>query len=96
MARYVLPNIFGPIMVMGTLTIGNAITTEASLAFLGVSGSPDSPSWGRMLARAGEEFIRYAPHLAYFPGIVITLIVMSVNFAGDALRDNFDPKTSRR
>ena len=96
MTRHVLPNIFGPIMVMTTLTVGNAIMTEASLAFLGVSGSPDSPSWGRMLAQAGEEFIRYAPHLAYFPGLTITLIVMAVNFPGDAMRDAIDPKARRR
>jgi peptide/nickel transport system permease protein len=96
MLRHVLPSTFGPIMVMATLTIGNAITVEASLAFLGIGGSPDSVSWGRMLAQAGAEYIRHAPHLAYFPGIAITLIVLAANFAGDTLRDAFDPRARRR
>src|SRR5690606_14306123 len=81
MVRHIVPNVAGPIMVMATLAVGGAITAEASLAFLGVGGSPGSPSWGRMLAQAGSEHIRYAPHLAYFPGLVLTLVVLAVNFA---------------
>jgi len=96
MARHILPNIAGPVMVMATLAVGGAITAEASLAFLGVGGSPTSPSWGRMLAQAGAEFIRHAPHLAYFPGLAITLVVLAVNFSGDALREVFDPRARGR
>lgn len=96
MTRHILPNIGGSVAVMGTLALGSAITAEASLAFLGIGGSPTSPSWGRMLAQATTEMIRHAPHLAYFPGLAITLVVLAVNFSGDAARDLFDPQARNR
>ncbi len=96
MFHHILPNISGPIMVIGTLAVGGAVTAEAGLAFLGIGGSPNDASWGRMLAQASAEFIRHSPHLAYAPGLAITLLVLSVNFAGDALRESVDPRLRGR
>jgi peptide/nickel transport system permease protein len=92
MVFHILPNIFGPVMVLATLTLGTAIVVEASLSFLGIGTSPDQPSWGRMLSGAATQYFRESPHLAIFPGLAISLAVLAVNFLGDALRDIWDPR----
>lgn len=90
--RHLLPNVFGSLMVLATLTLGTAIVIEASLSFLGIGSSPAVPSWGRMLSGAATDYLRESPHLAIFPGLAISLTVLSVNFLGDALRDILDPR----
>jgi peptide/nickel transport system permease protein len=89
--RHVLPNIFGPIMVLATVWLGTAILAETSLSYLGLGIPPPTPSWGRMLSEA-RAFMLQSPTLALFPGLAITLIVFGFNMLGDALRDLLDPR----
>ncbi|ANW34449.1 diguanylate cyclase [Ketogulonicigenium vulgare] len=91
MGRYILPNIFPPILVQATLTIATAIIAEASLSFLGLGQQAPEPSWGAMLATA-KNFLTQAPFMAVAPGIAIFLVVMGFNLLGDGLRDALDPR----
>jgi peptide/nickel transport system permease protein len=88
---HVLPNIFGEILVMGTLWIATAIIVEASLSFIGLGVRPPTPSWGSMI-RAGLDQLTNAPWLSLFPGLAIFLTVFSFNLIADGLRDIADPK----
>jgi peptide/nickel transport system permease protein len=88
--REVLPNGFGPIIVESTLGIGYAIMEESGLSFLGFGIMPPTPSWGNMLNNAQEHLTTY-PWLAIFPGVMIFLTIISVNYIGDGLRDALDP-----
>ncbi len=88
--RHILPNTVGPIIVESTLELGYAIIEESGLSFLGFGIQPPTPSWGNLLSNAQENFIRY-PWLAIFPGVMIFLTIISVNYVGDGLRDAFDP-----
>ena len=88
--RHILPNTIGPIIVESTLELGYAIIEESGLSFLGFGIQPPTPSWGNLLSNAQENFIRY-PWLAIFPGVMIFLTIISVNYVGDGLRDAFDP-----
>jgi peptide/nickel transport system permease protein len=88
--RHILPNVMSPILVSATLGIANAIITESALSFLGLGFPPDFPTWGRLLYD-GVNFIQVAPARVIWPGIAISLTVLSVNFVGDALRDALDP-----
>ncbi len=90
--RHVLPNILAPIIVMGTLAVGNAILAEAALSFLGFGITPPTPSWGQELSGSGRQFMQVAPWLAIFPGLAISITVFSFNMLGDALRDVLDPR----
>jgi peptide/nickel transport system permease protein len=87
---HILPNTIGPIIVESTLELGYAIIEESGLSFLGFGIQPPTPSWGNLLSNAQENFIRY-PWLAIFPGLMIFLTIISVNYIGDGLRDAFDP-----
>jgi len=87
---HILPNAIGPIIVESTLELGYAIIEESGLSFLGFGIQPPTPSWGNLLSNAQENFIRY-PWLAIFPGLMIFLAIISVNYIGDGLRDAFDP-----
>jgi peptide/nickel transport system permease protein len=89
--RHMMPNIIGPIIVLATLGIGSTIITEAALSFLGLGVQPPTSSWGRALNEARPHIVRY-PHLAIFPGLMITLTVLAFNVIGDGLRDAFDPR----
>ncbi len=89
--KHILPNCLGPIIVVATLGIADAILTEATLSFLGLGVQPPTPSWGSMLSR-GREYIWSAPHLVIFPGLAILITVLGFNLLGDGLRDIFDPK----
>ena len=91
LGRYVLPNIFPPILVQATLTIATAIIAEASLSFLGLGQQPPHPSWGAMLSTA-KNFLAQAPYMAIYPGMAIFLVVMGFNLLGDGLRDALDPR----
>ena len=88
--RYVLPNIFPPILVQATLTIATAIIAEASLSFLGLGQQPPAPSWGSML-NVAKNFLDQAPWMALYPGAAIFLVVLGFNLLGDGLRDALDP-----
>ena len=90
-SRHILPNIVGPIIIMGTLSIAGAIRMEASLSFLGLGIQPPTPSWGNMI-REGVANILQSPWMALFPGLVLTLTVLAYNMVGDSLRDMFDPR----
>jgi peptide/nickel transport system permease protein len=87
---HVLPNAIGPIIVESTLQLGYAIIEESGLSFLGFGIQQPTPSWGNLLSNAQENFVKY-PWLAIFPGVMIFLAIISVNYIGDGLRDAFDP-----
>ncbi len=88
--RHILPNAIGPIIVESTLELGYAIIEESGLSFLGFGIQPPTPSWGNLLGNAQEHFTKY-PWLAIFPGLMIFLAIISVNYIGDGLRDAYDP-----
>jgi peptide/nickel transport system permease protein len=90
MVRHILPNAIGPIIVESTLETGWAIMQEAGLSFLGFGIMPPTPSWGNLLSNAQEHMTKH-PWLAIFPGLMIFLAIISVNYIGDGLRDAFDP-----
>ena len=93
--RHILPNVLSPIMVSATLGIATAIITESSLSFLGLGFPPDFPTWGRLL-RDGTDFLQQYPERAIWPGLLISLTVLSVNYMGDGLRDALDPRIRGR
>jgi peptide/nickel transport system permease protein len=88
--RHVLPNSFAPIIVSATLSVASAITLEAYISFLGLGVRPPTATWGNMLEGA-YNYIESAWWLWFFPGLFIALIVLSINFLGDGLRDALDP-----
>jgi peptide/nickel transport system permease protein len=90
MLRHILPNAIGPIIVEATLEMGYAIMEEAGLSFLGFGIMPPTPSWGNLLNSAWEHMTKH-PWLAIFPGLMIFLTIISINYIGDGLRDAFDP-----
>lgn len=95
MLRHLLPNVTPTLVVLGTLDLGNAILSTATLSFLGLGAQPPTPEWGAMLS-SGREFMRYAPWMMIFPGLALFLIVMSVNLVGDRLSQVLDPKAKDR
>jgi peptide/nickel transport system permease protein len=90
-ARHILPNALGPVIVAGSLDVAVAIIAESSLSFLGLGFPPDIPTWGRILFDAKDN-LDFAPHWAIFPGTAIFLTVLSINYIGDGLRDALDPR----
>lgn len=90
-ARHILPNAVGPVIVAGSLDVATAIIAESSLSFLGLGFPPDIPTWGRILFDAKDN-LDFAPHWAIFPGTAIFLTVLSINYIGDGLRDALDPR----
>ena len=88
---HIIPNAISQIIVNITLNLGTAILTASSLSFLGLGVQPPNPEWGAMLSKA-RDVLRYNPAEAIFPGIAITLVVMSFSLVGDGLRDALDPK----
>ncbi len=89
--RHILPNTLSPVIVSATLSVGTAMIAEATLSFLGLGFPPDIPSWGRLLYDA-QNYLDLAPHMALFPGLMICLAVLSINYVGDGLRDALDPR----
>jgi len=94
MLRHLLPNAMAPIIVYATLGVAGSLLTAAGLGFLGLGVQPPTPEWGAMLS-AGREYVLSAPYLVTFPGLLIFLTVLALNFIGDALRDALDPRTQR-
>lgn len=91
-ARHILPNSLGPIVVNATLSIGIAIIVESTLSFLGFGIQPPQTSWGRMLDNAKGNY-EFNSHLLYFPALAVLITVLTINFIGDALRDALDPES---
>ena len=89
--RHILPNTLGPVLVAATIGVGGAIITESTLSFLGLGFPSDVPTWGRILFD-GSNFLDIAPHWVVFPGMCIVIVVLSINFIGDGLRDALDPR----
>ena len=92
--RHILPNVMSPIIVAATLGVGAAIITESALSFLGLGFPSDVPTWGSMLLEAKDR-LEFAPHEALFPGMMIFLTVLSINYIGDGLRDALDPRKTQ-
>ena len=89
--RQLMPNAVAPVLVAATLTVATAILLESSLSYLGYGIQPPTASWGNMLNNA-QTYVLYAPWVAVYPGAMISLTVLSFNFAGDGLRDALDPR----
>ncbi len=94
-SRHVLPNVLSPIMVSATLGIANAIITESALSFLGLGFPSDFPTWGRLLFDS-TDYLQQYPERVLWPGLAISLTVLSVNYIGDGLRDALDPRIRGR
>lgn len=93
--RHIVPNGVTPIVVLGTLSLATAIRMEATLGFLGLGVPPPEPTWGGMISD-GRRFVSDAPWITTFPGLAITLTILSFNLLGDSLRDALDRKSSRK
>jgi len=93
--RHILPNIISPVMVAATLGVAEAIITESVLSFLGLGFPPDFPTWGRLLFD-GLNYLQLYPERVIWPGLAISLTVLSVNYIGDGLRDALDPRIRGR
>ena len=93
--RHILPNVVSSIMVAATLGIASAIITESVLSFLGLGFPPDFPTWGRLLYD-GTSYMQLYPQRVMWPGLAISLTVLSVNYIGDGLRDALDPRIRGR
>jgi peptide/nickel transport system permease protein len=92
--RHMLPNAMAPIFVAATLGVADAIMMESALSFLGFGIQPPTPTWGNMLTNA-QQYMIDTPWLAVYPGLLIFLTIVSVNYVGDGLRDALDPKLKR-
>jgi peptide/nickel transport system permease protein len=95
MFQHIFPNSLSPLIVQATLGIGGAILFAAALGFLGLGAQPPAPEWGAMIGDA-IPFLRTEPHMVFFPGIAIMIVVLGFNLLGDGLRDALDPQTTIR
>lgn len=93
--KHILPNVLSSVMVSATLGIASAIITESALSFLGLGFPSDFPTWGRLLFD-GVNFLQITPARAIWPGLAISLTVLSVNYIGDGIRDALDPRSLKR
>src|SRR5207249_11744402 len=89
--RHNRPNGRSPVIVAATLDVGAAISPESARSFLGLRLPPDAPTWGRLLYDA-QNYLDLAPYWAIFPGLLIFLTVIAINFIGDGIRDALDPR----
>ena len=92
--KHILPNVTSPIIVQATLRIATAVLTASGLSFLGLGAQPPAPEWGAML-NDGRTYMKTAPHIIMFPGIMIVIVVLAFNIFGDGLRDALDPKMNK-
>ena len=93
--RHLMPNTFAPLTVQATYVCASAILTEAILSFLGAGVSTETPTWGNIMAE-GRLYFAINPWLVFWPAIVLSLCILSINILGDALRDSLDPKMKSR
>ena len=90
----VIPNALTPLVVLGSLGVAGAILEAAGLSFLGLGAQPPTPEWGSMLG-ADRNQVFSSPHLVFFPGLAIMLVVLGFNLLGDGLRDALDPRLNQ-
>ncbi len=90
--RHILPNAISPVIVAATLGLAGAIISESGLSYLGFGVQPPTPTWGNMLRNAQDEMLRGHMWMAIFPGLMIFIVVLSINYMGDGLRDALDPR----
>lgn len=90
--QYVLPNVMAPVIVVASISLGQAILAESSLAFLGFGVPPPNPTWGGMLSDEGRRYMVQAPWMAFAPGVALSLAIFGINMLGDGLRDVLDPR----
>jgi peptide/nickel transport system permease protein len=95
LVRHILPNTMAPLLVQATYICASAMITEAILSFIGAGTPPNIPSWGNVMAEARSLF-QIAGYLIFFPGLFLSLTVLSVNLLGDGMRDALDPRLARR
>ncbi len=93
--RHILPNALSPVIVAATLGVAGAIITESGLSYLGFGVQPPTPTWGNMLRNAQDEMLRGNMWMAIFPGLMIFIAVLAINYVGDGLRDALDPSHVR-
>lgn len=90
--RYVAPNVMPTVLVVASISLGQAILAESSLSFLGFGVPPPNPTWGGMLSDEGRRFMIQAPWMALAPGVALSLAIFGINMLGDGLRDVLDPR----
>jgi peptide/nickel transport system permease protein len=95
MLRHILPNLTSTIVILATTLLPAAILVEAGLSFLGLGTPPPTPSWGADLSGRARQYFKYAPWMAIFPGLALSLVVLGFNLLGDSLRDILDPRLRR-
>ncbi|MCC8980796.1 ABC transporter permease [Bradyrhizobium acaciae] len=95
MWRHLMPNTIAPLIVQGTYVCASAILTEAILSFLGAGISPETPTWGNIMAE-GRAFFQVKPSLIFWPGLLLSIAILSINLIGDAARDALDPRMKQR
>jgi peptide/nickel transport system permease protein len=95
MWRHLMPNTVAPLIVQATYVCAYAILTEAVLSFLGTGISPETPTWGNIIA-GGRAYFQIKPSLIFWPGLLLSLSILSINLIGDAARDALDPRLKRR
>ena len=93
--RHLMPNTIAPLIVQGTYVCASAILTEAILSFLGAGISPETPTWGNIMAE-GRTVFMIKPSLIFVPGVVLSIAILSINLIGDAARDALDPRMKQR
>lgn len=93
--KHLMPNTIAPLIVQGTFVCASAILTEAILSFLGAGISPETPTWGNIMAE-GRSFFQIKPSLIFWPGLLLSVAILSINLIGDAARDALDPRMKQR
>jgi len=91
MFRHILPNVLSSVVVSSSLTVASAILDESTLSFLGLGFPSDVPTWGRLIFD-GVDYMTYTPWVVFFPGLFISLTILSINFIGEGLNDALDPR----
>ena len=95
MRRHLVPNTVAPLIIQGTYICASAILTEAILSFLGAGINPETPSWGNIMAE-GRIYFQINPGIVLWPGLIVSVAILSINLLGDAVRDALDPRMAKR
>jgi peptide/nickel transport system permease protein len=95
MWRHLMPNTMAPLIVQGTYVCASAILTEAILSFLGAGIGTETPTWGNIMAE-GRLYFQIKPSLIFWPGLFLSICILSINILGDTARDALDPRLKRR